>query len=89
MIPALLLAIAIVTVGFLYAILPVAGFAYRRYKGRRTVACPESGRPAMIALDATRAALTATVGPPQLRIIDCSRWPERESCGRQCLRQVA
>ncbi len=88
MITAILLALAILTVGMLYAVLPVVAFAYRRYKGRRTVICPETGRYAIVNPDAGHAALTAAFGPPQVRIADCSRWPERRECGKSCLRNV-
>ena len=30
----------------------------------------------------------AVVGRPELRLRDCSRWPERAGCGQVCLTQV-
>ena len=88
MVTAILLALAIIAVGMLYAVLPVVAFAYRRTKGRRTVLCPETGHYAIVNPDAGHAALTAAFGQPQVRIADCSRWPERRDCGQNCLRNI-
>ena len=51
-------------------------------------ACPETSRPAAVEVDARHAAFTAVGGCPSLRLRDCSRWPERQGCGQQCLTQV-
>ncbi len=58
------------------------------YRGTRVVVCPESRRTVAIAVDASHAALTASQGPPRLRLQSCSRWPERGDCGQACLAQV-
>ena len=59
--------------------------ASSRYQGSRVVACPETGRPALAEVDALHAALTSIVGPPHIRLENCSRWPLNNQCGRGCL----
>jgi hypothetical protein len=67
--------------------LPVWG-VWRRWRGKRVVTCPESERPAAVDLDLRYAIAGGIVGRPELRLRDCSRWPERENCGQMCLTQV-
>lgn len=62
--------------------------AWTRYRGHRLVICPESQRPAGVVVDAVHAAATAAAGNPELRLIGCSRWPERAACGQECMAQV-
>lgn len=80
---------AVVALGVLYVVLPVVMDAYVRFRGKRRILCPETCSPADIRLDAGHAALTAAFGDPALRLTDCSRWPERQDCERECLRQIA
>lgn len=56
-----------------------------RYRGSRTVTCPETKRPAIVAVDSLHASLTSTVGAPDIRLEACSRWPMKEDCGQECL----
>lgn len=62
--------------------------AYVEFRGRRLIICPESHRPAAVELDAGRAARASLAGRPDLRLHDCSRWPERAGCGQECLAQI-
>jgi len=62
--------------------------AYFIVRGARLVTCPETKQPAAVEVDATRAAVTALLGGPALRLRDCSRWPGREGCGQECLREI-
>jgi hypothetical protein len=62
--------------------------AWRRWRGTRLVTCPETGRPAAVDMDLRRAIGGSIVGRPDLRLRDCSRWPERGRCGQPCLSQV-
>ena len=59
--------------------------AYSRYRGTKLVTCPETGRPTIVEVDALRASLTSTVGLPDIRLANCSRWPINEQCGQECL----
>ncbi len=61
---------------------------YRRFRGTRVITCPETGRAAAVEVDKRHAAATFAVGEPDLRLSSCSRWPEREGCGQECLSQV-
>jgi hypothetical protein len=56
--------------------------------GRRVVTCPENKRPAGVSLNAGRAAFTGMSFRQDLRLAECSRWPERAGCGQECLRQI-
>lgn len=64
----------------------VAFVVTRRYlatRGTRLIECPENKQPAAVEVGAARAALGG-----DWRLADCSRWPERQSCGRECLSQI-
>ncbi len=79
----------LIPVWFVLALaIPIAiavGGAWRGAKGRRTVICPETDQPAFIELNAPHAALMHAIGDRPRRIQACSRWPERQACGRNCL----
>jgi len=62
--------------------------SYFRLRGKRLITCPENHRPAAVALDASHAAREAIFGAPHLRLSECSRWPERQGCGQECLKQI-
>ena len=76
-----LLALAVI------AIVGVAAFFFgRRYlanRGPRLVECPDNHQPASVTV---RAAAAAWGG--SLQLDRCSRWPEKASCGRECLSQI-
>ncbi len=60
-----------------------------RYSGSRLVACPENKQPAVVSFDARHAAATEMDGRLDLRLSDCTRWPERSKCNQACLSQAA
>jgi hypothetical protein len=65
---------------------PIAAWFARRYfalRGTRLVECPETKAPAAVDIQAGRAAIGQ-----RLDLSGCSRWPERQSCGRECLAQI-
>jgi hypothetical protein len=72
----------------LYFVVPFVVGTFLRYRGQRLITCPETRQPAAIKVDAAHAALTAAAKLPELRLKSCSRWPEREDCGQECLLQV-
>ncbi len=72
----------------LAARLVMAGRNYLRYRGERLITCPENKKPAAVVVDARRAARQTLVGHPRLRLEDCSRWPEKQNCPQDCLREV-
>jgi len=77
---------------FLIVLLAFAGVvilsirAWLRWRGTRLVSCPETGQPVAVAISTSSSMLTALGGPLQLS--QCSRWPERQHCGQECLGQI-
>jgi hypothetical protein len=62
--------------------------ASRQFSGERVIVCPETGKQAMVEVDARYAGLTALVGQTDLRLESCWRWPLRQDCGQECLLQL-
>jgi hypothetical protein len=63
----------------------VMAVAYSKYRGAWTVECPDTETTAALQLDTKTAVLTAALGKPQLRVKDCSHWPEHAGCDESCL----
>jgi hypothetical protein len=61
---------------------------YFKYRGKRIVSCPENHQPAAVRVAAGKAAVEATLHAPHLHLSECSRWPEKEDCGQECLAQI-
>jgi hypothetical protein len=76
---------AILALGTLFVLVPVASDNYRRFRGRRVVTCPETQGIAEILIDARHAAFSSLFGNPRLRVNECTRWPRREDCAQDCL----
>ena len=64
------------------------GSGWIKYRGKRVIQCPENQRPAGVVVDAAHAAWTGFGKAPELRLSQCSRWPEKAGCGQECLRQI-
>lgn len=79
---------AILVSSMVFLFVWIAARAYLRFRGTRLVTCPETRKAAAVEVDAKHAAFTAPFGKPNLQLIDCSRWPERQDCGQQCLVQI-
>ncbi|HKA19151.1 MAG TPA: hypothetical protein VKN18_12755 [Blastocatellia bacterium] len=62
---------------------------YMKFRGKRVIVCPETRKPAGVEVDAEHAAVTLGTTVGELRLKSCSRWPERQDCGQECLLQVA
>jgi hypothetical protein len=85
-----LLAVAVlaVVVGVvLFRFIPVVQ-TYFLYRGKRLITCPETLNKEAVDVAAREAAAWAFVGEPTLRLEQCSRWPERQDCGQECLQQI-
>ena len=54
--------------------------SYVRYRNKMVLTCPETEREVGVAVDVKRAAITGSV-----RLTDCTRWPEKQDCGQECL----
>lgn len=61
---------------------------FRKYSGWRQVTCPENHEPATVNMDGRHAAATGLHGLPDVRLCDCTRWPERAQCAQPCLAQA-
>jgi hypothetical protein len=84
----IVLAAVVAAAGVVYA-LRVGGAAFVKYRGKRIVTCPETNAPVGVDVDALHAAATAPFGGgAELRLKDCTRWPERKACGQECLTQI-
>ena len=77
--------VAVLAVAFLYVLMPLVADTFRRFRRPRMLSCPETGGPAEVGIDASRAALSSAFGEPQLQVKSCSLWPERDRCKQHCL----
>jgi hypothetical protein len=69
-------------------LLSAAG-AYFRLPASRQRLCPETGRFAMVQLNAARAARTLlTAGVAEIQVRGCTRWPERRGCAQGCIERT-
>ncbi len=62
--------------------------AYFGYRGKRLITCPETHKAEAVEIAAGEAAVGAFLTEPTLRLKECSRWPERQDCGQECLQQI-
>ena len=59
-----------------------------RYRGKMLFTCPETGKAACVKVAAADAARSSLTGRPKIHLSECSRWPERQNCGQECLSQL-
>ena len=77
----------VLVVGSVYGL--VLGFwAAMRYRGKRLITCPETHQAAAVHVNTSKASIGAILGQKQVRLDQCSRWPERQNCGQDCLSQI-
>ena len=55
----------------------------------RCIRCPETAKSVSIRLDPWYAVKMHALGNPEFRLQDCTEWPERSGCGRECLVRIA
>jgi hypothetical protein len=84
----ILLIVAVAVAVFLFIAFRRALQTYLKLRGERIVSCPETHKPAAVRVAAGKAALESAVGDEELRLSACSRWPEKEACGQECLSQI-
>ena len=82
----LLVILAVVTMGLLFVVLPVALLALGTYRRPRMLVCPEAGRAARVSVDANRATWSAVLGRLKLSVSSCTLWPARRGCEEACLK---
>ena len=80
--------LAIIGIAALSFGLAVTLGSYIRYGGKRVVNCPETRQPAAVHIDLVKVARQAIYRTPSLKLDQCSRWPERASCGQECLAEL-
>ena len=80
---------AIAASGITYGLLPVGLSVFVDFRKPKEVICPQNGESTRVAVDAAHAAMMSAVGINRLRLEGCSRWPERGTCNRSCLSQLA
>lgn len=84
----ILAAILVLVAGTVLAGLAVGFRTFLRYCGQRLVTCPENQETAAVHVDAAKAASSRLIGKPEIRLDQCSRWPEMRNCGQQCLSKI-
>ncbi|SRR5579871_6447981 len=86
----LLIAIAVLALAvglFIFRAIPSVQ-AFLDYRGKRLITCPDNHKPQAVDVDAKEAALGAFLAEPTLHLKQCSRWPEKQDCGQECLSQI-
>jgi hypothetical protein len=84
----IIIAVLALAVG-LFAFRAIPGVrAYFTYRGKRLVICPETHKTVAVDVNAKEAAEGAFLSEPTLRLSSCTRWPERQDCGQDCLQQI-
>lgn len=81
----LLLIAGIFALGLVFVYAPVFIDAYRKYRYRKVVTCPQTHGFAEVDLKAGMGALGAAFGQPGIRIKHCSLWTKRAGCDEQCV----
>jgi hypothetical protein len=84
----MLLYAVVAAVAFLILLAARVAWVYFSQRGARVVTCPETGVRAGVSVNARRAALSGAPGASRLRLESCTRWPERQACGQECLGQI-
>jgi len=64
------------------------GSAWLGFRVQLIVTCPEDQHPAGVKVDAVHAALTGWDGAPHVRLLGCTRWSAKGTCGQPCLSQI-
>lgn len=72
---------------FVFRLIPSVR-AYFEYRGKRLITCPETHQSEAVDVAAGEAAVGAFLSEPTLSLKQCSRWPERQHCDQECLRQI-
>jgi hypothetical protein len=81
----ILVILAVLGIGTVLVVLPVALTTLAEHREPRSLLCPETGLPAAVQVDAGRATRGAIFGRMRFAVQSCSRWPERRCCAQGCL----
>jgi len=67
----------------------IRGFRlYQEVRGPLLVTCPETKQSAVVEVAAGTMAVESIVEGIGFQVGQCSRWPMREDCAQDCLRQI-
>jgi hypothetical protein len=84
----IVVALVIVALGVAVAIVHAALVVLGNYRGPMSVTCPETRAPVGVEVDRNEAFITTLFGKPDLRLHDCTRWPEKRDCDQACISQI-
>ena len=84
----IIIAVLVLALG-LFLLRAVPGVrAYFSFRGKRLVTCPETHKTEAVDVAAKEAGLGVFLNEPTILLKECSRWPERQDCGQDCLQQI-
>lgn len=84
----MMIVVAVVVLAIAILVIRYALAAWQA-RGQRLVTCPETRETVAVDVDTTTAALAETfTGHAKFELTNCTRWPERKDCGRECLSQI-
>ena len=83
----LLVALLVIAAGYVIRRVQIAARDARRFRGKMLATCPETQATVAVKVATWREALAALVGRRHLELKSCTRWPERQDCGQECLSQ--
>lgn len=81
-----LLIAGVATLGLYFVVGPAILNSFQRYRGHRTIICPETAQIAEMEIKAGRAGVMAALGKHALRVKWCSLWPRRKGCAEECVK---
>ena len=61
---------------------------WRAANASRCLRCPEASKPVTVRLDPWYAVKMRLRGDRELRLRDCTEWPARAHCARQCMEKI-
>jgi hypothetical protein len=79
---------AILGAGFVAIWMRRIARTYGTNAGTHVITCPAAEQSVAVELGAWHAARTAAFGTPELRVDNCSLWPERRNCDQACLLEI-
>ncbi len=85
----ILVILAVLGIGTVLVVLPVALTTFAEHRETKSLLCPETGLPEAVQVDAGLATRGAIFGRMRLAVQSCSRWPERRCCAQGCLSPLA
>lgn len=81
-----LLISAVIALEIYFVIAPIMAGTYRRYRGLKTLVCPETGQIVEVKLKAGRASLMSLFDAEVARVKWCSLWPRKKGCSEECVK---